>query len=142
MYSHPPSYPMGAVVLHFILSCVDQTWMTGLKNLCACHGIARNNWEIQGFFCCIFEIELLFRGRPIFGKCVRMKLWCSKYILYPCYRMVCSKSSKVICSTYALARAENLAAFQFFQNSAILLVSLWFPCVSPRTFVTRARRIE
>ena len=45
-----------------------------------------------------------------------MKLSCSKDMLYPCYRTVCSESSKLSCSTYVLARAQNLVAFQFFKK--------------------------
>ena len=42
-----------------------------------------------------------------------MELLCSKDIMYPCYRTVCSESSKLSCSTYVLTRAENLAELQF-----------------------------
>ena len=41
-------------------------------------------------------------SRPILGKCSRMKLWCSKDISYPCYRTVCSESSKFSCSSYVV----------------------------------------
>ena len=39
-------------------------------------------------FCYSFAIELLTTSRPSFGKCLSMKLLCSKYILYPCHRTV------------------------------------------------------
>ena len=92
-------------------------------------------------FCYSFAIELLLRGpasRPIFGKISSMKLLCSKDSLYPCYRTVCSESSKLSCSTYVLARAENLVAlqitFQKFRHFPIVLI--WFRCVSSRKFGT------
>ena len=53
-------------------------------------------------------------SRPVFGKSLSMKLWCPKYILYPCHRTVCSESYKLICSVYVLARAETSPLFIFF----------------------------
>ena len=107
--------------------------LTELKNVCASHGIARRNFEIQGLFATFFRLNYYFVAnfQLIFGKCSRMKQWCSKYILYPYYRMVCSESSKLSCSTYVLARAENLAAFQFFKIPpfyySVAMVSLLEP---------------
>ena len=104
-----------------------------------CTALKRSNQWQQSWKMSVYVTELLRRtgdkgflmhscywtttSWPIFGKCSRKKLWCSKDILYPYYRAVCSESSKLVCSTYmyGLARTENLTAFQFFQNSAILL---------------------
>ena len=63
-----------------------------------------------------------------------MKLWCSKDTLYPCFRVVCSESSRLICSTYVLLRAENLAKISPLYYS-VAMVSRREP--ANLTFVTR-----
>ena len=86
-----------------------------------------------------FAIELP-TSRPIFGKCSRMKLFCSKDMLYLCYRTVYSENSKLNCSTYvsinSIGIPRRVTSFQKFRLFTIVL--LWFLCVSPRKFGTRA----
>ena len=53
------------------------------------------------------------------------------FVPLACYRAVFSKRSKLSCSTYDLARAENIAAFQFLQTPpfyyTVAMVSLHEP---------------
>ena len=70
-------------------------------------------------FCYIFAIELLLRGQ--FSASVQDENVVFRRYFVPFHRTVCSESSKLSCSTHVLDRAENLVAFQFFKNPAILL---------------------
>ena len=96
------------------------TGATELKMVCACHGIARRNWEIQGFFAAFLRLLHGKFSAIVQGwNCGVQKIFCTPVT----ERSVANVLSLAVLptSTYVLVRVDNLVAFQFFKNSAILL---------------------
>ena len=85
-------------------------------SFCRCVG---ETGKCKGF-CCTFVIEPLLQAWPIFSKCSRMQLRCSKYILCPFYRTVCSERCKLSCSAYVSSAKPHSFSIFCFQKSAIL----------------------
>ena len=75
---------------------------TELKIICACHGLAWRNWEIQGLFVIVLRLNYYFTAnfRQVFKyETVVLK----RYFVPLLQDGLLSESSKLSCSTYILA---------------------------------------